>query len=160
MDADAGSTNCIGSLMIDNTKAHQSMNEWIRGLRAMPAMVKAAPAELVPTVKQECDASISAGQSLDGVRWAPRKEDGTQALQGAQKDLTVTASSNVIWVKIKNGLVWSQWGTKHQRKREILPTKGLPRKLGLAIKKGVIEMAPEFLNRKGSHRATKGIKWA
>lgn len=136
--------------MVDNAACYQTIEDWIKELQNTSEDLKKLPEKLVPVVKAECDKSIAAGQSLDGDTWAPRK-DGEAALQGAAKDVDVTATGNVILITIKGGLVYSQWGTKHQRRRSILPIKGLPFKLGNAIAKGVADMPPAWLNRAKRH---------
>jgi hypothetical protein len=146
-------------MVVDNAKGFATVDEWIKGLRSLPNMVKQSPAVLVPIVKAECDATIAAGKSLDGEQWSANVR-GEQALRQDQKDLTVEASGNVLWIRIRKGLVFSQFGTHRQKARRILPAGGLPTKLGNAIRLGVIDMLPEFMTRKGGHKkATRGIKW-
>jgi hypothetical protein len=146
-------------MSVDNSKGFATVDAWIKGLRSMPGMVKAAPAALVPIVKAECDATIAAGRSLDGEQW-PANVRGEQALRQDQKDLTVEASGNVLWIRIRKGLMFGHFGNHRQKARHVLPASGIPSRLGNAIRLGVIEMSPEFLTRKGGHRKpTKGIKW-
>jgi hypothetical protein len=144
----------------DNAKGFATVDEWIKGLRSLPAMVKAAPSALVPIVKAECDATIAAGKSLDGEQWEPTVRGNQQALAGTQKDLTVEATSNVLWIRIRNGLVFGHFGTHRQKARHVLPASGIPSSLGNAIRLGVVDMLPEFMTRKGGHRKpTRGIRW-
>jgi hypothetical protein len=66
-----------------------------------------------------------------------------------------------LWIKIVGGLVYSQFGTKRQVQRAILPKAGLPKKLGLAIKDGIVDMGLPFMTRKGRHdKGAKGVKAA
>lgn len=124
----------------------------------MPDMIKAAPSALVPVVQAECDAAVAEGRSLDGYKWTLTVKDGKQALQTVK--VAVSASGNIIWMRIKGGAVFAQFGTHREVKRPILPISGMPMKLGNAIRLGIIEMAPEFLTRSGSHKKpAKGVKW-
>jgi hypothetical protein len=144
----------------NNDQAFATVDGWIKSLQAVPGFVQGLPAQIAPIAKREGDKAIAEHRSLDGEAWAPRKEDGAPALEGTQKDFSAAPSGNILWLRIKKGLTFSQFGTKHQQRRRLLPKIGLPDKLGNAIRNGVIEMAPEFLTRKGGHKGpTKGVKW-
>lgn len=144
--------------MANNAAAHATLQGWIRDLKAMPDMVKQAPAALVPVVQAECDQAIAEGRSLDGYQWSLTIKDGKRALQTVK--VAVSASGNIIWMKIKGGAVFAQFGTHREKRRPIFPTSGMPVKLGNAIRLGLIDMAPDFLKRGGSHhKLTKGVKW-
>lgn len=146
--------------MANNDQAFATVDGWIKSLQAVPGFVQGLPAQIAPIAKREGDKAIAEHRSLDGEAWAPRKEDGAPALEGTQKDFSAAPSGNILWLRIKKGLTFSQFGTKHQQRRRLLPKIGLPDKLGNAIRNGVIEMAPEFLTRKGGHKGpTKGVKW-
>ena len=105
-------------------------------------------------IKGQVDAAISAGQSIAGKKFAPLKSGG-QALQGAQHDITVTASGRSIKISIKDGLVYSEFGTSHQVARPVLDWGNSQIKLGSAIAKGLVTMGEEWLNRPGSHKTWK-----
>jgi len=137
---------------MDNSECYATLETWIKELQGTHDEIKKYPVKLAPLVKAECDKSIAAGESLDGDKWSPRK-DGAQALAGAQKNLSVTANDNVILITITGGLVYSQFGTRHQRRRSILPIKGLPMKLGNAIAKGIVDMPLSWLNRAKGHKS-------
>jgi hypothetical protein len=144
----------------NNAQAFAAIDGWVRALNTVPGFVKGIPAQVAPIAKREGDKAIAEHRSIDGEAWAPRKEDGAPALEGTQKDFEAVPSGNTLWLRIKKGLTFSQFGTKHQQKRRLLPKIGLPDNLGQAIRRGVVEMAPEFLTRKGRHdKATQGVKW-
>jgi hypothetical protein len=144
----------------NNYQAFATVDGWVRSLQAVPGFVKGLPAQVAPIAKREGDQAIAEQRSIDGEKWAPRKVDGAPALQGTQKDFEAVPSGNILWLRIKKGLTFSQFGTKHQQRRRLLPKIGLPDNLGNAIRRGVVDMAPEFLTRKGGHNgATKGVKW-
>lgn len=136
----------------------RTVDGWIRDLQSLPGAVAKMPAELVPVVRKACDAAIDAGVSLDGEAWA-EKVGGGKALVTGKDSLSVYASGHTIWMKIVGGLVYSQFGTHRQKRRSILPRKGLPYKLGDAIRKGIVHAAPEFLTRAGGHRGKATTKW-
>lgn len=139
--------------MTDNAQAYATLSEWINQLKSTKDWVESLPEKLAPIVQEECVKAIQAGESLDGDKWAPRKEDGAQALQGTEKDVTVEPNGpNQLLITIRGGLVYSQFGTKHQKRRSILPIKGMPYKLGEAIAQGVIDLGPDWMNRSGRHK--------
>jgi hypothetical protein len=138
----------------------RTIDGWIADIRKTPEAVKKMPDQLMKLVKAECDRSIAAGQSLDGEMWAPTVKEGKQALQGTQKLLDVYVSGRILWIRIQGALVFSQWGTGRQVRRSILPTRGMPKRLGNAIRVGIIDMGLPFMSRKGRHdRGAKGSKW-
>lgn len=149
---------------MDHDKAVRKLQGWIADLRATPEAVRAMPQSLAPIVKARLDASISSGQSVGGKAWAPRKEDGARALQGAQKDLRVLAivgSNPAIKIVLSNGLVYSQYGTRHQQRREILDwDEGIPPTLGNAIRRGIVDFGLPFMQRAGGHgKGAAGVPW-
>ena len=146
--------------MANNYQAFAAIDSWVKALQEVPGFVKGLPAQIAPIAKAEGDKAISEGRSIDGEKWAPRKEDGAPALQGTQKDFEAAPSGNILWLRVKRGLTFSQFGTKHQQRRRLLPKIGLPDNLGNAIRRGVVDMAPAFLTRKGGHKGpTKGVQW-
>ena len=147
--------------MADNLQCLRTIDGWIEDLKKTPEAIKKMPQALVPIVKRECDSAIAAGHGLDGQKWVPRKKDGKQALSTAQHDLSVDASGNIIWIRLRGGPVFSQFGTHRQVQRAILPTHGMPKLLGNAIRTGIVDMGLPFMTRKGRHdRGAKGVKWS
>jgi hypothetical protein len=136
----------------------RTVDGWIRDLQSVSGAVAKMPEQLVPVIRREAEGAIDSGVSLDGEVW-DEKVGGGKALEGGKKSLSVYASGRTIWIKIVGGLVYSQFGTHRQKRRSILPRKGLPFKLGNAIRKGIVQAAPEFLTRAGGHRGSKGTKW-
>lgn len=143
--------------------ATRKLRGWIDDIQRTPEAIGKMPQVLAPKIKGQLDAAISAGQSIDGKKWAPRKEDGAQAMQGAQKDLAVVAvvgSNPAIKIVLSNGLVFSEFGTGRQVRRSLLEwDNGLAPKLGNAIRTGVITMGLPFMTREGGHRGAAGTAW-
>lgn len=145
---------------MDNSQCLRTIDSWIGDIKRTHEAVAKMPQQLVPLVKGECDSAIAAGVSLDGEQWAPTVKDGKQPLQGTQKYLDVYSSGSILWIRIREALVFSQFGTHRQKARKILPAKGLPKKLGNAIRFGIVKMGLPFMERKCRHdRSTKGVKW-
>ena len=160
MSGPVGSWTGRFSVVANNDQAFATVDGWIKALNTVPGFVKGIPARIAPIAKAEGDKAIAESRSIDGEAWAPRKEDGSPALKGTQKDFEAVPSGNILWLRIKKGLTFSQFGTKHQQRRRLLPKIGLPDNLGQAIRRGVVDMAPEFLTRRGGHKGpTKGVKW-
>jgi hypothetical protein len=146
--------------MTNNAQAFATIDAMIDALRATPAAVRRAPKELVPVVQKFVQGAATAGHGLDGAAWAPRVKDGQRALQNIMKYVKVTAEGAIVWVRLRGGPVFAQFGTHREVKRPLLPTSGLPDKLGNAIRAGLVDMGLPFMARKGGHnKATKGIKW-
>ena len=144
----------------DNAQAFKSIDAMIEAIRATPAAVRAAPKALVPVVQKVVRSAASAGQGLDGEQWAPRVKDGQRALQTIMQHVTVTAEGAMVWIRLRGGSVFAQFGTHREVKRPLLPSEGLPDKLGNAIRVGLVDMGLPFMNRKGGHnKSTKGVKW-
>lgn len=128
-----------------------SLDEWIRDLRATRGIGARMASELAPIVKRETDAGIAAGHGLDGVPWRPTKA-GTPPLKHAAKAVSVKGIGNTILLTLTGHEVFHQFGAGRLPIRAILPLKGLPFRLGDAIRKGIVDAGPPFMDRKGGHR--------
>ena len=141
--------------------AVRKLRQWQTDIQATPEAIKGMPKALAPKIKAELDAAIAAGRSVDGKAWAPRKSDGAKAMQGAQNDISVKPTSDGIKIVLEGGPVFSEFGTRHQQARPLLAwDKGIPPKLGNAVRLGVISFPVPFMTRAGSHgSSTRGLKW-
>jgi len=144
--------------------ATRKLRGWIDEIQKTPEAIGQMPQVLAPKIKGQLDQAISSGQSVDGKKWAPRKEDGAQAMRGAQKDAAVVAvvgSNPAIKIVLSNGLVYSEYGTGHQQRRSLLEwDNGLPPKLGSAIRMGIVDMGLPFMSRAGGHnKVAAGTPW-
>jgi hypothetical protein len=135
-----------------------TLASWIKGFHALadegPEMVVQQTAGLI---EADMIANIDAGRSPDGETWDPLVETGGKAYASGAKYLSVaTVKSSVILI-IRGPLVFANWGTKWMKARKVFPERGLPKKLGNAIRLGFIEMSEGFMTRRGRHD-TKGKK--
>jgi hypothetical protein len=144
-------------MTVDKTLAIRTVDGWIRDIRSTSQAVAKMPEKLVPIIQAQCDSAVASGQSLDGQTWAPLVRDGGKALQKVR--VAVRASGKIIWLTITGGAVYAQFGTRKEVARQILPNKGLPQKLGNAIRLGIIEFGPEWMQRKGGHRGKSTTPW-
>ena len=147
--------------MTDNDVADKTLQRWIGGFLSLAKDGPGTLAERVSAlVEKDIRESAAANQGIDGDKWEPRRKDGARALTNAMAHITVQPIKSSVVVQIRDGLVFSQWGSKHQVRRSIVPTKGLPSKLGNAISMGFAEMSKEFLSRGGRHdRGGSGTRW-
>lgn len=147
--------------MTDNSAAEMTLQGWISGLRSLATDGPGALAQRVSVlVENDLRENIAANRGADGDAWEPRRKDGARALVNAMDHITVEPVKNSVVVQIRDGLVFSQWGSKHQVRRAIVPTKGFPKKLGNAIRLDFAEMNQEFLKRGGRHdRGGSGVRW-
>lgn len=147
--------------MTDNSAGELTLQRWVSGLRAI---AKDGPGNLAERVSEMVEndlrQAVASNQGMDGDKWAPRRKDGARALVNAMAHITVQPIKNSVVVQIRDGLVFSQWGSSRQQRRAIVPTKGLPAKLGNAIRLGFAEMNQDFLQRGGRHdRGGAGTRW-
>lgn len=99
------------------------------------------PARYLPPAASATEASLkataSAGTSPDGVPWAPTKT-GERALENAADEITVRVAGETIIVELKGNSVWWHYGTRGVAPRQVIPVRGIPLKLGQAIRAGLI----------------------
>ena len=139
----------------------QTFVGWMKGLQAL---AQDGPGELADRVRDATEAemasNLQAGVSPDGDEWAPTVEDKRKAYPDPKKFLKVSAFGNQIVITIRGPLVFANWGTRKMVARKSLPERGLPRKLGNAIRLGYAEMTQEFMTRAGRHdRGARGTSW-
>jgi hypothetical protein len=136
--------------MTSNAQGFATLDDWIKRLETLPDGVKAIAQELAPEVKAVIDEQIAQGVGPDGQAWKPKK-DGGRALVNAAKAVTAKAIDNVILITLSGKEVFHQWGTRRVPQRAILPTGGLPAKLGNAIRLGIVDGLDAWLSRAGRH---------
>jgi hypothetical protein len=135
-----------------------TLASWIKGFHALadegPEMVVQQTAGLIEADMRE---NIDLGITPDKQAWDPLVETGGKAYENGNKYMSVaTVKSSVILI-IRGPLVFANWGTKWMKARRVFPERGLPKKLGNAIRLGFIEMSQSFMTRGGRHDA-KGKK--
>lgn len=140
---------------------HATLACWIKGLRTMAAEMPGQFVENVAGLMQkELTEAAASNRGLDGEEWAPRVKDGERALANVMNHVGVYTHKNSVIVELQGGAVFSQFGTKRQVARRLLPAAGLPKKLGTAISLGFVEMSQAFMTRGGRHdRGATGAKW-
>jgi hypothetical protein len=98
-----------------------------------------------PLVEAANRQTAAAGTSPDGVAWAPRKKDGTAALQNAAAAVEAVS----VGPKVRLRLVGTSTGNQRvqaiqNHARPILPSTG---RLGKPITSAITEAATQYFNR-------------
>lgn len=137
------------------------MQTFVGWMKSMQALAQDGPGLLADRVRditeQSIKANMEAGVSPDGDAWAPTVEDSRKAYPNPGRFLEVDAFGNTIVITIRGPMAIANWGTRKMVARKTLPTRGLPKKLGNAIRLGYAEMSKEFMTRHGRHdRGSKG----
>ena len=139
-----------------NRQGFARLDDWIRNLETFGDSIPEMTKSLVPVVESEAAEAVQGQRSMDGVGWAPTKS-GKRALAGAMKAITVKAVGTVILITMRGHEVFHQFGFRGTPARPILPTAGMPKKLGNAIRTGIIDMGLEWMTRRGRHdRGSRG----
>lgn len=112
---------------------------------------------MAPVIEGELATAAGSNRSASGEAWAPTK-DGKKALAGVMSAITVKAIDTVVLVTLTGHHVFHEFGTHRTPRRSLLPHGGLPDRIGNLIRKGYLEMAEEWLTRKGRHdKGAKGL---
>ncbi len=143
--------------MANNAAALRTLDRFIADLRSTKGIGKALAPQLAPIVKAEVDAAIAAGHGLDGTPW-PARKDGGKPLVNAAKAVSVRAIGSAIVITLTGPEVFHQFGAGSLPVRAILPVKGLPFKLGNAIRKGIVSMGLPFMQHTKGARMTPSMK--
>lgn len=119
--------------MADGTAA---LNAHIARLRALPKLAREAAPDVAHELESELRKQIAAGEGPDGAKWEPRKDDGGKPLVGAAKALRIAAVGTTVIARLVGPEARHNSGrARGGVKRQILPSKQLPRPLVLAIKR-------------------------
>ena len=137
-----------------SAQALAAIDDWIDRLKSIHELENVAPAALAGTILAAVTTTAAAGQSPEGVPWAPRKADGGRALANAPAALSTSVAGNVVFLHLDGIETLHQWGTSKIPARPTLPTGGVPVKLGNAIREGLMQMTEEWLTRPKAHRKT------
>lgn len=115
------------------------VDDMIARLRGFPDAIRAEAPKLAQRVQEELAKDIAAGVAPTGESWSLTKAGG-RALVHAAKALTAKAIGTVLLITLEGPEVFHNFGTKKDPKRQILPdTDGIPKKLGQAIRLGLVE---------------------
>ncbi len=135
-----------------------TVQEWADRLLSFAGNAGTTMAQrMAPVIEGELATAAGANRSVSGEAWKPNK-DGSKPLQGILSALTVKAIGTVVLVTLTGHHVFHEFGTKRTPRRSLLPHGGLPDRIGNLIRKGYLEMAEEWLTRKGRHdKGSKGL---
>lgn len=141
-----------------NRAAGQTIQGWINQLKNANGFVKDAAQQLAPVVQAEIVQATKEQRSVDGKPW-PKTKSGEKALKNVEKHISSRAVDNVILISLTGHYVFHHFGAGRNPQRAILPTRGLPQKLGNAIRRGLVDMGHEWMTRAGRHdRGSGGVK--
>lgn len=132
------------------------IDRWIENIRSLPEMVNAAAPAVGEMLLAEFQRTANAGTTPEGEPWPPTKK-GNKPLAGAAAALQLVVSGNVIIIKITDHHVFHQFAAGVPARR-MLPSGGLPDRLGNAIRLGMVDMGVEWMTRGGSHAKSGGAK--
>lgn len=140
--------------------ATMNIRQWAEGLRGFAEQAGGTLAEgTAQVMKAEVVKAVKAGRSVDGVAWLPRKADGAQRLQNADKAVTARAEGTTALIVLEGVEVFHHYGAGRVPRSPILPSGGTD-KLGNAIRRGIVTMCDEWMTRIGRHdKGAKGVKW-
>lgn len=120
--------------MADNAAAHAKLREMIDRCRSLPRelVVRSVP-EIARALKADIDEHVARGQAPDGAAWQ-LKQDGEQALVGAQQTVDVSFSGSVVLAVMRGKFVRHHKGTARGGiRRQVLPTRKIPEAVTRAI---------------------------
>lgn len=135
--------------------ASEAIEDWVNRLRSFAGNAgKTLAQRMVPVIQGALAEAASSNKSVSGEAWRPTK-DGTKPLAGVMSAITVKAIDNVILVSLTGYHVFHELGTGRTPRRSLLPHGGRPDRIGNMIRLGYLQMAGEWLSRKG--RSSKGM---
>jgi hypothetical protein len=135
---------------VNNDAGFAALDDMIRRLRQLPAEFQAAAPGIAVEMKAESTRAIAAGESLDGVKWAPKKDGGGQALVNAAKSVRTYVSGEFIYLELSGVEVIHHYGTSRVPARPFWPMHdGMPTKLGQAIRRGYVKIWDQGMRRAG-----------
>lgn len=90
-------------------------------------------------------ASLNAGESPTGAKWAPRKADGGRTYAHAASHVKVKASGNVLRAILTGPDVFGHFGVRGMPVRQMIPDAGsaIPESVTDAITKGAAQVMRE-----------------
>ena len=96
--------------MADNSSAYAELDAMIAAIRRLKDAPQQVAKEAAPLIEAAVRQRVASGIDADGKAWASKK-DGSKALVGVKKDISVTATGGLIVVKLTGNAAW------HQRSR-------------------------------------------
>lgn len=104
--------------------------------------------------------TLDQGVSPEGEVWV-KKKDGSRPYKNASKRFSQNIVGRSIVMKMAQPDAWGHWGTGYIKRRGMLPSKGIPMKLGNAIRAGLVDdfRAKTKAGKRGySHLRARGQK--
>lgn len=129
------------------------MARWKADLLTLPTGLGRLPTTLAPVVRGQVQAAIAGGRAIDGSSHAPVLEPGrARSVPELQDGVTVFSRARSVVIRMVGGMVYREYGTGQQRARPVLGwDRGIPPKLGNAIRLGIVSMGTAWMTRHGSH---------
>jgi hypothetical protein len=113
------------------------LDELIESLRRIgdSSLPTRIASEAAPRLHASLKKTLGAGQSPEGVAWAPRKEGG-QAYQHAAEKITTKAVGDLVQVTLVGPEAYGHYGARGMPVRQMLPDAGaeIPKSVTDAIK--------------------------
>jgi hypothetical protein len=109
---------------------------------------------------------MQAGETPEGVPWPERKKGGGRGLRGAAGAYEQRVSGNTIVMRVRGRYAFHHFGAGYSPERRQLPLGRMPKKLGNAIRLGLVEAFTAktkagkrgYKAFKGRMRAAKGTR--
>lgn len=116
------------------TQPIDKLDDWILKLRGLGDLTKEIAPDVAAEFRSQLEAQIAAGTDSNGTQWQLTK-DGKQPLRNAAKALRVSSQGSVVTAQLTGPEALHHLGkAKGHVRRQILPSKRLPKKLIEAIK--------------------------
>ena len=114
------------------------MDAMVAKLKAFGVDCQARAPAVAQQLKEFCAQSIAKQQSPDGDAW-PASKDGRTVLANAANAIAATAAGAVAILRLTGPEVFHHYGAGAPR-RGLIPSAGLPKELGNAIRLGFVEV--------------------
>lgn len=135
-----------------------TVQEWANRLRSFAGNAGTTMAQrMVPVLQGQLAAAAADNRSVSGKTWKPTKA-GNKPLAGVMGAVTVKAIGTIVLITLTGYHVFHEFGARGTPARPLLPHGGLPDRIGNLIRKGYLEMASEWLTRKGRHDTAESAK--
>jgi hypothetical protein len=129
----------------------EALAEWANRLRSFAGNAGTTLAQrMVGPIQGQLAEAAAGNRSVSGEGWRPTKA-GTKPLAGIMAAVSVRAIANQVIIMLTGHHVFHEFGTHRTPKRSLLPHGGMPDRIGNLIRLGYLEMAEEWLTRKGRH---------
>lgn len=125
-----------------------ALDAMIASCRAVKGLAKDAAPEAAKRVEASLRATATAGQTPDGVAWAPKKRGGGRAMVNAAAAITVKAVGGAVLIVLRGVEVFHHFGAAGKPARPVIPQGRMPKRLGDAIRLGFVQPWREKVARR------------